>query len=191
VGNRGGGTRKTLGDFLDLEDLGAKNLKGTAEPVRSWDRVAWQSGWKKAGFEELRTGDDRPLGRCPATTENRASDCAAGTQAKGWRRFCRADLGAGYWAKSRITGGSRRSALGTEARIPPASLFWLASIIPKNRAQLYPAIFSAGTARGVRRDDTPGGRQRLDKLETVLYKRQRTLNEIRAFTCGPTLDTDR
>jgi class 3 adenylate cyclase len=30
------GTRKLLGNLFDLEDLGARDLKGIAGPVRAW-----------------------------------------------------------------------------------------------------------------------------------------------------------
>jgi class 3 adenylate cyclase len=54
-------TRKLLGDFFDLEDLGAKNLKGIAEPVRSW--AALRASGVESRFEALRTATTPLVGR--------------------------------------------------------------------------------------------------------------------------------
>ena len=39
-------TRKLLGNLFELEDLGAKDLKGIAEPVRAWAAVRASFGRK-------------------------------------------------------------------------------------------------------------------------------------------------
>ena len=44
-------TRKLLGNLFDLEDLGAKDLKGTSEPVRTW--TALRASSVESRFEAL------------------------------------------------------------------------------------------------------------------------------------------
>jgi class 3 adenylate cyclase len=44
-------TRKLLGNLFDLEDLGAKNLKGIAQPVRAW--AALRPSSAEGRFEAL------------------------------------------------------------------------------------------------------------------------------------------
>src|SRR5262249_12693572 len=45
------GTRRLLGNLFELEDFGAKNLKGIAEPVRVW--VALRASTVESRFEAL------------------------------------------------------------------------------------------------------------------------------------------
>ena len=55
-------TRKLLGNLFDLEDLGAKDLKGIAEPVRAW--AAMRASSVASRFEALHaTGLTALVGR--------------------------------------------------------------------------------------------------------------------------------
>ena len=45
------GTRRLLGNLLELEDLGAKDLKGIAGPVRGW--AALRASAVESRFEAL------------------------------------------------------------------------------------------------------------------------------------------
>jgi len=54
-------TRKLLGDLFDLEDLGAKNLKGIAGTVRAW--AALRTSSVESRFEALRTATTPLVGR--------------------------------------------------------------------------------------------------------------------------------
>ena len=47
------GTRRLLGNLFELEDLGAKDLKGIAGPVRAW--AALRAGSAEGRFEALHT----------------------------------------------------------------------------------------------------------------------------------------
>jgi AAA ATPase domain len=47
-------TRKLLGNLFDLEDLGAKDLKGIAQPVRAW--AALRPSSAEGRFEALHGG---------------------------------------------------------------------------------------------------------------------------------------
>ena len=51
----------TLGDLFDLEDLGAKDLKGIAGPVRAW--AALRTSSVESRFEALRTATTPLVGR--------------------------------------------------------------------------------------------------------------------------------
>ena len=44
------GTRRLLGNLFELQDLGARDLKGIAGPVRAWAalrRVPWKAGSRR------------------------------------------------------------------------------------------------------------------------------------------------
>ena len=47
-------TRKLLGNLFELQDLGAKDLKGIAEPVRAW--AALRPSSVESRFEALHAG---------------------------------------------------------------------------------------------------------------------------------------
>jgi hypothetical protein len=53
--------RKLLGNLFELEDLGAKDIKGIAEPVRAW--AALRSSSVESRFEALRTATTPLVGR--------------------------------------------------------------------------------------------------------------------------------
>jgi Adenylate and Guanylate cyclase catalytic domain len=55
------GTRKLLGNLFELQDLGAKDLKGIAEPVRVW--AALRPSLVESRFEALRTATTPLVGR--------------------------------------------------------------------------------------------------------------------------------
>ncbi|MGV7216857.1 adenylate/guanylate cyclase domain-containing protein, partial [Bradyrhizobium sp. UFLA05-112] len=57
----GEGTRKLLGDLFELQDLGAKDLKGLAGPTRSW--AALRRSSIESRFEALRSGQMPLVGR--------------------------------------------------------------------------------------------------------------------------------
>ena len=49
------GTRKLLGNLFELQDLGAKDLKGIAGPVRAW--AALRASLVESRFDALHTTD--------------------------------------------------------------------------------------------------------------------------------------
>ena len=53
------GTRKLIGNLFELEDLGARELKGIAGPVRTW--AALRASSVEGRFEALHGGDLTPL----------------------------------------------------------------------------------------------------------------------------------
>ena len=80
-------TRKLLGNLFELEDLGAKELKGIAEPVRAW--AALRPSSVESRFEALRTATTPLVGR----DEEIELLMRRWEQAKAWRRLRGADLG--------------------------------------------------------------------------------------------------
>jgi hypothetical protein len=54
-------TRKLLGNLFELEDLGAKEVKGIAEPVRAW--AALRPSALESRFEALRAATTALVGR--------------------------------------------------------------------------------------------------------------------------------
>ena len=54
-------TRKLLGNLFELHDLGARELKGIAEPVRAW--AALRASGVESRFEALRTATTTLVGR--------------------------------------------------------------------------------------------------------------------------------
>ncbi len=80
------GTRKLLGNLFELEDLGAKDLRGIPASVRAWRALRPSS--VESRFEALRTATTPLVGR---EEENELSDAALGA-GESWRRLCRADL---------------------------------------------------------------------------------------------------
>jgi class 3 adenylate cyclase len=54
-------TRKLLGNLFELQDLGARDLKGIAEPVRAW--AALRASSVESRFEALRTATTPIIGR--------------------------------------------------------------------------------------------------------------------------------
>ena len=74
-------TRKLVGNLFELEDLGAKDLKGIAGPVRAWAALR-----RKLGGEPLRgVAHKRPDGACRPRRRARTPSAAL-VQGKGWRR---------------------------------------------------------------------------------------------------------
>jgi class 3 adenylate cyclase len=61
-----GSTRKLLGNLFELQELGAKDLKGIAEPVRAW--AALRASSVESRFEALRTATTPLVGRIRPST---------------------------------------------------------------------------------------------------------------------------
>jgi class 3 adenylate cyclase/predicted ATPase len=158
-------TRKLLGDFFDLEDLGAKNLKGIAEPVRSW--AALRASGVESRFEALRTATTPLVGR----DEEIELLMRRWTQAKAGDGSVVLISGEPGIGKSRITEAVQER-LSTE---PHTRLRFFCSPHHQDSA-LYPAIAQLERAAGFRRDDT--SEQRLEKLEAVLSQATKDISEI-------------
>ena len=157
-------TRKLLGNLFELEDLGPKDLKGIAGPVRAW--AALRASSVESRFEALRTATTPLIGR------DEEIDLLM-------RRWEQAKSGDGCVVL--ISGepgiGKSRIAQTVVERIsaePHTRLRYFCSPHHQDSA-LYPIIAQLERAAGFRREDTP--EQRLARLEAVLAQGTNGLSE--------------
>jgi len=149
-------TRKLLGNLFELEDLGAKDLKGIAGPVHAW--AALRASSAEGRFEALHaTGLTALVGR-----EEELELLL--------RRWSRAKTGEGQVVllsgepgigKSRLTA----ALLERLASEPHTRLRYFCSPQHTDSA-FYPIIGQAERAAGLAHDDKP--QARLDKLDAML-----------------------
>jgi class 3 adenylate cyclase len=158
-------TRRLIGGLFELDDLGAKDLKGIAEPVWAW--AASRASSVESRFEALRTATTPLVGR-----EEEIELLM--------RRWTQAKAGAGSVVL--ISGepgiGKSRLAETMQERIsaePHTRLRFFCSPHHQDSA-LYPAIAQLERAAGFRRDDT--GEERLEKLEAVLLQANNDISDI-------------
>jgi len=150
------GTRRLIGDIFELDDLGAKNLKGITGTVRAW--AALRPSSIESRFEALHaTGLTALVGR------EEESELLL-------RRWSRAKSGEGQVALLSGEAGIGKSRLTAEvlqrlADEPHIRLRYFCS--PQHTASaLYPIIGQMEWAAGLTHEDTP--RVRLDKLDALL-----------------------
>ena len=157
-------TRKLLGNLFELEDLGAKDLKGIARPAHAW--AALRPSSVESRFEALRTATTPLVGR----DEEMAMLMRRWTQAKAGDGCVVLILGEPGIGKSRIA-EAMQERLGAE---PHIRLRFFCSPYHQDSA-LYPAIAQLERAAGFHREDTP--EQRLAKLEAVLVRATNDISE--------------
>jgi class 3 adenylate cyclase/tetratricopeptide (TPR) repeat protein len=148
-------TRRLLGNLFELEDLGPKDLKGIAEPVRAW--AALRASSVESRFEALRTATTPLVGR----EEEIELLMRRWTQAKAGDGCVVLISGEPGIGKSRLAEAMEKR-LGTE---PHTRVRFFCSPYHQDSA-LYPAVAQMERAAGFRRQDTAD--QRLTKLEALL-----------------------
>ena len=158
-------TRKLLGNLFELQDLGAKEVKGIAEPVRAW--AALRASSVESRFEALHaTGLTALVGR-----EEELELLL--------RRWSRAKSGEGQvvlLSGEAGIGKSRIAETVVERLIGEPYTRLRSFCLPYHQdSALYPTITQLERAAGFRREDTP--EQRLDKLETLLAQGTNDLSE--------------
>jgi class 3 adenylate cyclase/predicted ATPase len=158
-------TRKLLGNLFELEDLGAKDLKGIEGPAHAW--AALRASSVESRFEALRTTTTPLVGR-DEEMELLMRRWAQAKAGDGCVVLISGEPGIG---KSRIA-EAMQERLGAE---PHTRLRFFCSPYHQDSA-LYPAIAQLERAAGFRREHTP--EQRLAKLEAVLVQATNDLSEV-------------
>ncbi len=149
-------TRKLVGNLFELEDLGARDLKGIAEPVRAW--TALRPSGVESRFEALHaTGPTALIGR-----EEELELLL--------RRWLKAKTGEGQVVL--LSGepgiGKSRLAAALSERLASEPHTRLRNFCSPQHTDsaLYPTIGQIERAAGFTYDDTP--QRKLDKLDALL-----------------------
>jgi class 3 adenylate cyclase len=163
------GTRKLLGDLFELEDLGAKALKGIPEPAHAW--MVLRPSSVESRFEALHGKD---------LTEFVGREDELELLLRGWSN---AKAGEGQVAllsgeagigKSRLTTALMENITGERH----TRLRYFCSPQHTDSA-LHPIIEQLKRAAGLARDDGPS--TRLDKLDAVLARTGRPVEDMALF----------
>jgi class 3 adenylate cyclase len=152
------GTRRVLGNLFELEDLGAKDLKGIAGPVRAW--AALRPASVEGRFEALHGTDLTDLVGREEELELLLRRWSRAKTGEGQVVLLSGEAGIG---KSRLT-ASLLERLATE---PHTRLRYFCSPQHTDSA-FYPIIGQMERAAEFSHDDTPT--TRLDKLDAMLAK---------------------
>jgi class 3 adenylate cyclase len=150
------GTRKLLGNLFELEDLGAKDLKGIAGPVRVWKPLRASS--VDSRFEAFHAAGLTALVGREEEFELLMRRWSKAKSGEGQVVLLSGEAGIG---KSRLT-ATILERLATE---PHTRLRYFCSPQHTDSA-LYPIVAQLERAAGLARDDTP--QVKLDKLDGVL-----------------------
>jgi class 3 adenylate cyclase/predicted ATPase len=151
-------TRRLLGNLFQLEDLGTRDLKGIAGPVRAWAAV--QANPVASRFEALHaTGMTALVGR-EEESELLLRRWSKATTGKGQVLLLSGEPGIG---KSRLTAAIMELLAGE----PHRRVRYFCSPQHTNSA-LHPIIGQIEHAAGLTRDDSLGAK--LDKLDALLQQ---------------------
>jgi class 3 adenylate cyclase/predicted ATPase/tRNA A37 threonylcarbamoyladenosine biosynthesis protein TsaE len=150
------GTRRLLGNLFELEDLGAKDLKGIARPVRVW--AALRASAVESRFEALHASGLTALVGREEETELLLRRWSRAKNGEGQVVLLSGEAGIG---KSRLTA----VLLESIAREPHTRLRYFCSPQHTDSA-FYPIIGQMERAAGLLHNDTQ--QQKLDKLDALL-----------------------
>jgi class 3 adenylate cyclase/predicted ATPase len=158
-------TRRLLGNLFELKDLGARDLKGVAEPVRAW--LALRASTVESRFEAL-----HPSGLTALVGREEETELLL-------RRWSRAKTGEGQVVlisgeagigKSRLTA----ALLESLAPEPHTRLRYFCS--PQHTDSAFsPIIGQMERAAGLLHDDAP--QQKLDKLDDLLAQTSTSIQD--------------
>ena len=162
-------TRKLVGNLFELEDLGSKDLKGIAEPVRGW--AALRPASVESRFDAFHaTGLTELVGR-EEELEILLRRWSKAKTGKGQVVLLSGEAGIG---KSRLT-AALLERLATE---PHTRLRYFCSPQHTDSA-FYPIISQAERAAGLAHDDT--AQAKLDKLDAVLAQTSTPIQDAALF----------
>jgi class 3 adenylate cyclase len=150
------GTRKLLGDLFELGDLGAKDLKGIAGPVRVW--AALRASSAEGRFEALHAGGLTALVGREEEIDLLLRRWSRAKNGEGQVVLLSGEAGIG---KSRLT-----AALLEHLAVEPHTRLRNFCSPQHTDSALYPIINRIERAAGLTRDDTL--QAKLDKLDAML-----------------------
>src|SRR6516165_3034179 len=150
------GTRKLVGNLFELEDLGPKDLKGIAGPVRAW--AALRAGSVESRFEALHASGLTALVGREEEIELLLRRWSRAKTGEGQVVLLSGEAGIG---KSRLT-AALLERLATE---PHTHLRYFCSPQHTDSA-FYPIVGQMARAAGLTHDDN--AKAKLDKLDTLL-----------------------
>src|SRR6516162_164733 len=158
-------TRRLLGNLFELKDLGARDLKGVAEPVRAW--VALRASTVESRFEALHPSGLTALVGREEETELLSRRWSRAKSGEGQVVLISGEAGIG---KSRLTA----ALLETLAPEPHTRLRYFCSPQHTDSA-FYSIIGQMERAAGLLHDDT--SRQKLDKLDALLAQTSTSIQD--------------
>jgi class 3 adenylate cyclase/predicted ATPase len=158
-------TRRLLGNLFELKDLGARELKGVAEPVRAW--VALRASTVESRFEALHPSGLTALVGREEETELLLRRWSQAMSGEGQVILISGEAGIG---KSRLTA----ALLERLAPEPHTRLRYFCS--PQHIDSAFsPIIGQMERAAGLLHDDTL--RQKLDKLDALLTRTSTSIQD--------------
>ena len=163
------GTRKLLGNLFELEDLGAKDLKGIAGPVRAW--AALRASSAEGRFEALHASGLTALVGREEELELLLRRWSRAKTGEGQVVLLSGEAGIG---KSRLTA----ALLERLAAEPHTRLRYFCSPQHTDSA-FYPIIGQMERAAGLAHDDTP--QAKLDKLDALLAQTSTSIQDAALF----------
>ena len=172
------GTRKLLGNLFDLEDLGAKDLKGIAGPVRAW--AALRASSAEGRFEALHASGLTALVGREEEHELLLRRWSRAKTGEGQVVLLSGEAGIG---KSRLTA----ALLESVASEPHTRLRNFCSPQHTDSA-FYPIIGQMERAAGFAHDDAP--QTKLDKLDALLRQTSTSLHDVALFAEMLSLSND-
>jgi predicted ATPase/class 3 adenylate cyclase len=163
------GTRRLLGNWFELQDLGAKDLKGIAGPVRAW--AALRASSAEGRFEALHASGLTALVGREEEAELLLRRWARAKTGEGQVVLLSGEAGIG---KSRLTA----ALLERLADEPHTRLRYFCSPQHTDSA-FYPIIGQMERAAGLAHDDTP--QAKLDKLDALLAQTATSVQDAALF----------
>jgi DNA-binding winged helix-turn-helix (wHTH) protein/predicted ATPase len=172
------GTRRLLGDLFELQDLGAREFKGTTRPVRAW--AVLQASSVESRFEALHASNLTALVGREEESELLLRRWLRAKAGQGQVVLLSGEAGIG---KSRLTAAlSERLASELHAR-----LRYFCSPQHTDSA-FYPIIGQIERAVGMGHDDTP--QTRLDKLDGIFMQTSTSIEDAALFADMLSLPND-
>jgi class 3 adenylate cyclase/predicted ATPase len=171
-------TRKLLGNLFELEDLGASELKGIADPVRAW--AALRPSSVESRFEALHASGLTELVGREEEIELLLRRWSKAKTGEGQAVLLSGEAGIG---KSRLTA----ALLERLAAEPHTRLRYFCSP-QRTDSALYPVIGQMERAAGFVHDDTP--QAKLDKLDAVLAQTSTRMEDAALFAEMLSLSND-